>query len=209
MQALRLNPNYATAHHWYGVHLREADRMDESIAELRLAESLDRLSPIIKLNILTWMGCKRQYDLGLEECNRDLEQFPDFVWFSVAHASLLERKGNYQEALAEILKVRAGVTNAPTFLDVVGFIYARSGDEANARKCLAELEEWEKKGYAVRIGIAQIHVGLREYGPALDELDEAVTQKDTITGLLNDPTLDELRPQPRFTALLQKAGYRR
>ncbi len=207
-QALRLNPNHATAHHWYGVHLRETDRMDEAIAELRRAEALDPLSPIIKLNILTWQGYARQYDQSLEECNRDLEQFPDFALFMAARAWLLERKGRYPEALAQILKVRAGMTNSPYFLEYVGFIYARSGDETNARKCLAELEDWKTRGYAVRTGIAQVHLGLREYDLALDELNEALTQGDTVSGLLKDPTLDDLRPLPRFQSLLQKAGLK-
>jgi predicted Zn-dependent protease len=120
----------------------------------------------------------------------------------------LERKGRYPEALAQILKVRAGMTNSPYFLEYVGFIYARSGDETNARKCLAELEDWKTRGYAVRTGIAQVHLGLREYDLALDELNEALTQGDTVSGLLKDPTLDDLRPLPRFQSLLQKAGLK-
>ncbi len=122
---------------------------------------------------------------------------------------MLERKADYPRAIAEILKVRAGITNSPAFLDSAGFIYARSGDAANARKYLAELEDWKGKGYAVRVGIAQIHVGLHEYDLALDEFEQALAKGETVSQLLSDPTLDDLRPLPRFQTLLQKAGLKK
>jgi Tfp pilus assembly protein PilF len=46
-RAIELNPNYATAHFWYGEHLTNLGRVDEGIAEIRRAEELDPLSPII------------------------------------------------------------------------------------------------------------------------------------------------------------------
>ena len=61
----------------------------------------------------------------------------------------------------------------------------------------------------MRIGIAQVHVGLREYDLALDWFDQALAQGETDQGLLNDPTLDDLRPLPRFQALLLKAGLKK
>jgi tetratricopeptide (TPR) repeat protein len=46
-RAIELNPNYATAHFWYGEHLTNLGRFDEGIAEIRRAEELDPRSPII------------------------------------------------------------------------------------------------------------------------------------------------------------------
>ena len=46
--AIALNPNYATAHHWYGNGpLLALGRFDEAIAEGKRAIELDPLSPII------------------------------------------------------------------------------------------------------------------------------------------------------------------
>jgi TolB-like protein len=49
--ALQLNPGYALAHYWYGVFLTAMERFEEGFAELRWAQELDPLSPIIHL---TW-----------------------------------------------------------------------------------------------------------------------------------------------------------
>src|SRR5262249_26806835 len=51
-RAIALNPNYATAHQWYGDGpLTALGRFDESIAECQRAVELDPLSPVINLNL--------------------------------------------------------------------------------------------------------------------------------------------------------------
>ncbi|HEU4953231.1 MAG TPA: winged helix-turn-helix domain-containing protein, partial [Gemmatimonadales bacterium] len=46
-QAIALNPNYATAHHWYAEHLMWRGRFDEALQESERARLLDPLSLII------------------------------------------------------------------------------------------------------------------------------------------------------------------
>jgi tetratricopeptide (TPR) repeat protein len=47
-RAIALNPNYATAHHWYGNGLLLAlGRFEEAIAEGKRAIELDPLSPLL------------------------------------------------------------------------------------------------------------------------------------------------------------------
>jgi tetratricopeptide (TPR) repeat protein len=203
-QALRLNPNHATARHWYGVYLRSANRMNEAGIELRKAEALDPLSPIIKFNVLTWQGMSRQYEAALEQCDRYQQAFPDFLMFHAGRAWLLERLGRYPEAINEIMIARGPVTNSPHLLGQVGYIYARSGDTAAARKIVAELNDWKKKGYAVCSDIAITQVGLKEYDSAMDSFEEAFAKGEALNDLLVDPTMDDIRPLPRFQALLQK-----
>ncbi len=208
-RALKLNPNHATAHHWYGVQLREIGRMDEAYTELRRAEELDPLSPIIKLNVLTWMGYARQYDRGIEENRRDLQAFPDFALFHSTMAWFLGQKGQFKEAIDEHLKTRAKIGDSPYSLDALAYTYALAGDEARARQLLAELEEWKRKGYAVRSGIGYVYLGLREFDRALDAYEDAFAAGETLQGLLGDPAFDEVHPNPRFQALVRKTGLKK
>ncbi len=126
--------------------------------------------------------------------------------FHFGRAWVLERLGRYPEAVTEALQARSTLTNSPYFLGTVGFAYARGGDAANARKVLAELDGWEKRGFAVCADAALVHVGLREYDAALDQYEEALAKGEVLQDLPCDPTLDDLRPLPRFQALLQKLG---
>jgi Tfp pilus assembly protein PilF len=60
-RAIELKPNYATAHHCLGSGLSNVKRFDDSLIELRLAEELDPLSPIIGANLsdtLAWATCR-------------------------------------------------------------------------------------------------------------------------------------------------------
>ena len=43
-RAIELNPNYATAHHWYSEYLLTMGRNEEAIAEIKRAQELDPLS---------------------------------------------------------------------------------------------------------------------------------------------------------------------
>ena len=40
-RAIELNPNYATAHHWYGWYLALMGRFEEAIAQVKKAQELD------------------------------------------------------------------------------------------------------------------------------------------------------------------------
>lgn len=42
-RAIQLNPKYATAHHWYALHLAMTGRPDDAIAEAEIAQELDPL----------------------------------------------------------------------------------------------------------------------------------------------------------------------
>ncbi len=60
-QAIALNPNYATAHHWYAEYLTLVGRFDEGLAEIQLAETLDPLSVIISSDHCKYLLLARRY----------------------------------------------------------------------------------------------------------------------------------------------------
>ncbi len=47
-RAIGLNPNLATARHWYSMLLRDSGRLDESLAQIELAVALDPLSSVMR-----------------------------------------------------------------------------------------------------------------------------------------------------------------
>jgi TolB-like protein/Flp pilus assembly protein TadD len=205
-QAIRLNPNHATAHHWYGVELMELGRLEESRAELQQAEALDPLSPIIKINLLARLAYTREFDRAIAECRAYQQAFPDFAMFRESLANFYLLKGRFQDAVDEILKLRSAETNVPNHLDLLAYCYARSGNETRARQILADLEAWKKKGYTVELMIGFVHFGLREYDQGFDACENALDAGETLSGLLHNPMFDEVRSSPRFQTLLKKTG---
>ena len=68
-RAIELKPNYSTAHHWLGADLGNVKRLEESIAEMRRAEELDPLSPIIGTNLADMLVYARRYDEAIHNTN--------------------------------------------------------------------------------------------------------------------------------------------
>jgi len=66
-RAIELNPNYATAHQWYGEFLGNMGREEESLVERKKALALDPLSPIITSELGLSYFEARQYDRAIEE----------------------------------------------------------------------------------------------------------------------------------------------
>ena len=106
-RALTLNPNDATVHHRYSRYLSSLGRIDDALSEIRKAQELDPLSPVIKANVGVIYYFGRQYDLAIGQLRKVLEEHPDF---SVAHWGMglaTSRRECSAEAIAELEKADA------------------------------------------------------------------------------------------------------
>ncbi len=128
----------------------------------------------------------------------------------LAHAFLartLDQTGRKQEALKEArlaLQLENEVVEVPTLL---ARLLAESGDNEGANKILAELDERAKTKFVPAYNIAEVYVGLGENDKALDYLEKAREERSFyIPFLRTDPVFDGLRSDPRFKALLERAG---
>ena len=158
-RAIELNPNYATARHWYGEFLALMGRFDEGVAEIKRAQELDPLSLIINTDMGKIYYFARQYDRAIEQLRKTLELDPNFVqahlWLSASYF----RKVMYKEALAELNKAWQ-LEPAPGILAVFGVMHAESGERGEALKVLKELNERRKSQYVSPFAIALIYTSL-------------------------------------------------
>jgi tetratricopeptide (TPR) repeat protein len=204
--AVEMNPNYATAHHWYALYLRAMGRFDESLEEIRQAQKLDPLSLIINTFVGTHFYYARQYDRAIEQCRETLELNPDF---HVAYGVIGEaytQKGMYKEAIAELQKA-ISLSSDPEGLAILGYIYAMAGHRSEARKVLNRLKSLSHRRYIEPASIAIIYTGLMEREQAFAWLDKAYEHRNELLVMLKvDPRLDVLRPEPRFAQLLKRVG---
>src|SRR5262249_37302711 len=126
-RAIALDPNYPTAHHWYAeAYLMSMGRVDSAIAEIRKAQELDPLSPVIATDLGKELYFAHKYDEAIVAFRRALELDPDFVsahnWLS---DTFLE-KGLYPEATAELEKTRS-LKEERVYLRQRAYLYARMG----------------------------------------------------------------------------------
>ena len=207
-RALELNPNYATAHHWYSDHLEIVGRHDEAIAEIKRAQQLDPLSLIIKAIVGRRFHSARRYDEAVEQLRQTLEMDPNFA---VAHWLLgetYEQKAQYESAIAEYQKARTASGGSVYVVAALGRAYAAAGKRREALKILGELEELSKRRYVSASSVADIYIALGEKDQALEWLEKGYRDRDEGMVRLNwEATLDPLRSDPRFQGLLRRMNF--
>src|SRR6266849_6676816 len=95
-RAIELNPNYATAHHWYAEHLMWLGRFDEALTESERARQLDPLSLIIAADYGAILLFSRQYDRAIEQFRSVLRKDPNLggaggSWKSWKRSAVMSR----------------------------------------------------------------------------------------------------------------------
>jgi tetratricopeptide (TPR) repeat protein len=210
-RALAINPNYATAHHWYHELLTATGRSEEQMAEILLAQELDPLSLIINTDVGWGLYFSRSFDQAIEQLHRTLELDANFA---VAHLMLglaLAQKGSAAAATASVQKAIALSGDVPSTFAVaaLGYVHALSGRTQDAVKAMKRLEQLPAAGYAVDYCQAMVLAALGDRGAACDRLERAVTERyDRLIYLNVDPVFDALREEPRFQALVSTIGLK-
>ena len=93
-RALQLNPNYATAHHWFGAGpLLALGRFDESIVEAKRSIELDPLSMINNADFGNDYYYARRYDEAITQLRKTIEIEPRFYLAHYYLAQALQMKG--------------------------------------------------------------------------------------------------------------------
>jgi eukaryotic-like serine/threonine-protein kinase len=206
-RASELNSNYPTTHHWYALFLLEMKRNDEAITEIRLAQKLDPLSPIINNVLGLMLQTAGKYDSAIEQWKRTLELEPTFpeshLWLSKAYWG----KGLYQEAITEANKAASYSGRTPRYIAGVGYALAVAGKRAEAHNIIDELIRSSKSGYVSPFYIAGIHSTLGEQDRAFEWLEKAYqVRDDELTWVNDDRVFDSIRSDPRYADLLRRIG---
>jgi eukaryotic-like serine/threonine-protein kinase len=204
-RAIELKPNYATAHHWLASDfLVQLKRFDEALVEIRRAEELDPLSPIIGTNIGDAFLFARRYDEAIAQYKRVLTVDPNFQYAHIELGYCFDAKGMYREAIAEYRKgLELGYD--PAYNGYLALSLAKSGRRDEAIKLLNQLKRESGERYVPSYAIAVIYLGLGEKDEALNWLEKDIAEHSTqATYYAIVPELDDVRPEPRFKEMLRR-----
>ncbi len=203
-RAIALNPNYATAHHWYGNGpLLALGRFEEAIAEGKRAIELDPLSPIINADLGQNLYHARRYDEAIAQLRKTLEIDPTFYYAHYNLGIALQLKGDAPAAITEYTKAQQ--LSDDLFVQVLlASAKAQSGDKDAAIQMLAELEELSQHRYVSSYWRTLLYLSLGNRDEAVRWLEQAAHDGLSMTTIKVDPLLDPLRGDPRFEALVQK-----
>lgn len=198
--AIRYDPHYTTAHHWYGLYLAEMGRFDEAVAAEKHALELDPLSLYVTADLGRVYFYSRRYQEALEQYRKAAAMNPTFDAFHVEACYVYEQLGMFDEWYGT--------------MDILGRF-----DEAGSREAFraggykgylrAQLASYEKpaapRDWSVTYYLAEIHATLGDADQAFKLLDQAFEARDhKMAQLKVNPKFDGLRGDLRFNQLLRR-----
>jgi len=204
-RAIELNPNYATAHHWYAEHLMWRGRFDEALRESERARQLDPLSVIIAADNGVILYSSRQYDRSIEKFRTAREMEPSFPRAQFLIAPYAE-KGMFAEALADLEAERSRM-DLRSYWVLQAYINGRAGRRAEAQRALRTFERLTRNQPVDAYLFVWAYLGTGDNDKVFAWLEKGFAQRsNALIALKAFPYYDPLRGDPRFQDLLRRVG---
>ncbi|UCG53199.1 MAG: protein kinase [Candidatus Latescibacterota bacterium] len=209
-RAIELNPNYATAHQWYGELLATLGRLDECRREMQTAHELDPLSLIINSVRGEFLVLGGEVEAGLTELEKVIRLDPSFApaylmlgscyWWTGDTEKAALANLNYAEtsAISERQKDDARALRAT---------YEKKGLGEYYSLAIAQKKRLHKESYASPAMIAGLYVESGEPDSAIAWLERGYREHATFMYTIpRDGRFEVLRDDPRFIDLMKRMG---
>jgi DNA-binding winged helix-turn-helix (wHTH) protein/predicted Zn-dependent protease len=202
-RALELDPACFTAYRMCGMQLAGQGRLNEALAALRHAQSLEPLAVHINGNIGMAYYVARRFEEAVVQLEHTLRM--DGHW-AVAQSTLGRAYlclGQFDRALALFDGEGMSWGRVPDR----AIAYALSGRTDDARRELARLSQRPDGDYLPPIHFVTIHAALGEYDAALEWADRVIEERVNIGFLVFEPMLAGLRKDPRLIQRLEQTKF--
>ena len=204
-RALKIAPDYATGHQWYGCFLFAQGAFQEAIGSLKTAQELDPLSLMISAQLASGYFFAAEYDAARNICEITLELDPEFWvarWFL---GMTLEQMGELDAAIEQLDRAVQNSNRSVLALSALGHAYAIAGQEQKAKELLGELGSRGEKNYVPAYLRAVIEAGLGNGPASIEHLNAACEEASPLVALFvaADPRLNPLRRAKEFAAIVK------
>ena len=209
-RALELDPNFANAHHWFGLELSWIGRSDEAITHSRRAVELDPLNLKFNDNLGQVLMNARHDDEALAQLNKTIDMDPNFAGTYGDLAALYRYQGHYDLWL-DAWKKNATLNDSQEDLALVNEvqpIYKQSGYKAAVNRIIELYKKRRDHSWVDPGFIAEEYAFLGDKDHALEWLEKAYQEKsDEMASLRTRRCYDSMRSDPRYKDLERRVGY--
>jgi tetratricopeptide (TPR) repeat protein len=206
-KAISLNPSYATAHHSYASCLEQLGRENEALIEVLLAEELDPLSSAITISAVYRCITTGNLDEALKRVRKITEIDPASPLVIEAFMVYYFAKEDWENTLVYLRKM---IEEDPTdpYLDMdLAYIYAVTERRSEALKLVEKLKAVPESDRIKGTLLAFVYAGLEDLDDCFRWLEHAYDNHEIFFGWFRSyPLLENVRKDPRWARLLEKAG---
>lgn len=207
-RALALDPRYATAPHWYSTTvLVPTGRLDEALARMLVAQSLDPVSAIISRDVAMMYYYKRDFDSALEQCDNTIELNPHFPPAYLTLAFVQEQRQELDESEAALERAVNIAPRSPRSLGALARFFAVTDKRRQAIRLLHDLEALARERYVNPFEFALIHFVLGQIDESSHWLSKAIDDRSfDLLSVKADPRFEGLAGHPRLAPLIARVG---
>jgi serine/threonine-protein kinase len=203
-RAIELNPGYETAHRWLSNCLEQQGRMDEALAEAKLAVNLDPLSLVNNAVLGGDLFFGGKIEQAIEQERKTLELADNFAWAHYVLGLAYEQRGSLEEAIRELQQAVAIDTNS-IYRSGLGHAFVLAGRRREAQELLEAMKALSKERNIGWYDIAVIYAAFGENNKTLAALEIAHKNHSShLNWVKVDPRFNHLHNDPRFETLLRQ-----
>ena len=210
-RALELNPNVAAGHESFAWLLAYMGRLGESFAEAKEALDLDPLSTHANQMLAYVHYLRKEYDAAIAQLLKTRNMDPSNREVCINLGMNYLQKSAFSDAIGELKRaLQPSKGKADLVQYYLAVAYAKAGRAGAAEKILENFIEVSssKRQFIPALVIAQIQGALGRRDEAIRLLESAYEHGDygSLLDLKVSPMWDDIRPDPRFAALLTRMG---
>ncbi len=203
-EAIRLDPEYAWAHHWRGVTaLVMLGRFDDALLSVTRAEELDPLSPIMSTAVGIVHHYARRYNDAIAVYQSVLATAPTFAPGHFYLGLSLEQSDRLDEAI-DCFREAHRLGLLALALGALGHALGAAGRRQEALDVLIQLKTLSENQYISPYAAMMVHAGLGDQRETLARLREALAERTPwLLTTQNDARMDKIRESVEGRRLLE------
>lgn len=205
-KAIELNPNHATANHWYGIFLFETRRGEKAVERIKIATQLAPNSKIIQHSYAeaNWR-IGRDAD-ALKAAEKSLLIDPNFP-FALRQKHVMLGMGTPEDSIKRFEEALAVYPNQPVLRHGLFDLYWKAGKEKEAMEQVIELLDRYHDSYE-KARFAEIFFVMGKHENGYRWLEEAIEAREsTVPRLPKARELKMMHSEPRFRELYKKINH--
>jgi DNA-binding winged helix-turn-helix (wHTH) protein/tetratricopeptide (TPR) repeat protein len=209
-QAISVNGHYETAHHVYAMAcLMPQGSLTDALTEIRIAESLNPVSPFLVTCVGIVHYYSRAYEDAISQLDTALELLPEYHLALWHRAWALCALGRFDDAIEDATKAAKLSDHAIQVVSSLAQVYAAGGRLSETRALELRLNAIAQTRYVCPYHLALIKTALGELDAAMMLLREAADQRvPALTRLNVQPILDPLRQNDDFRRLVKEMNLK-
>jgi TolB-like protein/tetratricopeptide (TPR) repeat protein len=206
-RALALDSSDVWTYHQYAAFLAATGRMEEGLAVIRRATTLDPISSFTATEVGFHLYLNRRYTDAIAVLER--AEAADTVWEQMMPMVLGRAYlavGRYDDAIRELR--RAGLQTSDGFEApaLLAYAFGSAGRTREVRPLVSQYVERARASSARPLDLVAVHLGLGDTARALDWVEQIPRDRGSRFYLLSEPMFDPIRGSPRFRRVLESLG---